>query len=80
LAFDLLGGYSTTTAVEFYAEGFNVFHGNQVTNQARLLVYARDLYDLLERESVAEHLPVPNRNELMQRFRDELQNDGYPLP
>jgi hypothetical protein len=60
-AFDLRSGYSTRSPREFYAEGYNVFHSNQVFNQAKLLRYAPELYDLLEWEARNERLPVPER-------------------
>lgn len=57
-------GHSLRSAQEFYAEGFNTFHGRNPDAQARLLLYAPELYDLLEREGRAAGRPLPSRSAL----------------
>lgn len=37
-------GYSRTSPRDFYAEGYTVFHGNSIRQQAKLYKYARELY------------------------------------
>lgn len=44
-------GLSTKSVREFYAEGYAVFHGSNDFSKARLLRYAPELYDLLEKEA-----------------------------
>jgi hypothetical protein len=57
-------GYSKASSKEFYAEGYSVFHGGKEWNQARLLYYAPELYDLLEAEAKEEGLSIPDRTAL----------------
>lgn len=66
LAFDSTArqGHSLRNPQEFYAEGFNVFHGNNLNAQARLLSYALELYNLLEQEAQAAGRIVPSRSAL----------------
>lgn len=64
-------GYSKTSTREFYAEGYSVFHGGSEWNQAKLLYYAPELYELLEAESKEEGLAVPDRAALAQAIRDQ---------
>jgi hypothetical protein len=59
--------------MEFYAEGYSVFHGFCDVCQARLLRLATELYDYLELESKNYGLAVPNRDQL-----NKLFNDTYP--
>jgi hypothetical protein len=59
--------------MEFYAEGYSVFHGFCDVCQARMLRLAPELYDYLERESRTYGLPTPNRDQL-----NKLFNDTYP--
>src|ERR1700689_2107842 len=59
--------------MEFYAEGYSVFHGFCDVCQARLLRLATELYDYLEQESKTYGLPTPNRGQL-----NKLFNDTYP--
>jgi hypothetical protein len=53
--------YSKSSPREFYAEGYSVFHGGREWNQARLLYYAPELYELLEAEAKQEGLDIPDR-------------------
>jgi hypothetical protein len=53
-------GHSLRNAQEFYAEGYNVFHGPHVEPQARLRHFAPELYTLLRSEALANHLPMPD--------------------
>jgi hypothetical protein len=57
-------GYSKSSPREFYAEGYSVFHGGREWNQARLLYYAPELYELLEAEAKQEGLDIPDRAKL----------------
>jgi hypothetical protein len=56
--------------VEFYAEGYSVFHGSSQQSQARLLHYAPELYAHLEHESAQLGLPVPDRAALVAITRE----------
>jgi hypothetical protein len=51
----------TSDVVEFYAEGYSVFHGGNVDAQAQLLCDAPELYQLLETEAKGQKLSVPDR-------------------
>lgn len=64
-------GYSKSSTREFYAEGYSVFHGGKPRNQARLLYYAPELYELLEAEAKEEGLPVPDRSELAAAMKEQ---------
>jgi hypothetical protein len=59
--------------MEFYAEGYSVFHGFCDLCQSRLLRLAPELYNYLELESKTYGLPAPNRDQLNKSF-----NDNYP--
>jgi hypothetical protein len=48
------------TVMEFYAEGYSVFHGYNDLCQSRLMDLAPELYGYLEWESKAYHLATPN--------------------
>ena len=54
----------TSNVKEFYAEGYSVFHGGDEDAQAQLLCAAPELYQLLEKEALAEKLAVPDRKKL----------------
>jgi hypothetical protein len=54
--------------MEFYAEGYSVFHGYCDICQARLLRFAPELYDYLAQESKSYGLPAPNRDQLNKLF------------
>jgi hypothetical protein len=56
--------YSLTDALEFYAEGYTVFHHPTPNEQQqlRLLRFAPELYEFLAREG--QGLPQPNRQRL----------------
>jgi hypothetical protein len=71
LEFDLIQGYSMNEDPrEFYAEGYNVFHGNQIERQARLWRYARELYTFLENEAHQQGLGVPDSSRFPELVRD----------
>lgn len=70
-------GHSTRDAQEFYAEGFNVFHGRNEDAQARLLTYAPELYNLLEQEGQAAGRPLPSRSQL-QAYIQQNQREFPP--
>jgi hypothetical protein len=64
-------GYSKTSPAEFYAEGYSVFHGGKEWNQARLLYYAPELYELLEAEAKQEGLGVPDRSKIDAALKEQ---------
>lgn len=64
-------GYSKTSPAEFYAEGYSVFHGGREWNQARLLYYAPELYELLEAEAKKEGLDVPDRSKIEAALKEQ---------
>jgi hypothetical protein len=59
--------------MEFYAEGYSVFHGYNDDRQSRLLRLAKELYDYLEKESTTYGLPPLDRKGLSDQF-----NKTYP--
>lgn len=70
-AFDAPGtpkGYSKKNVTEFYAEAMAVFRGTDLESQARLLRYAPELYSMLEQQSRAAGLSVPDRS-FLERIR-----------
>jgi hypothetical protein len=64
-------GYSKTSPREFYAEGYSVFHGGREWNQARLIYYAPELYELLEAEAKEEGLDVPDRSKVEAAMKEQ---------
>ncbi len=64
-------GYSKSSEREFYAEGYSVFHSGRPWNQARLLYYAPELYELLEAEAKEQGLPIPDRSELAAAMKEQ---------
>ena len=64
-------GYSKTSPKEFYAEGYSVFHGGKEWNQARLLYYAPELYELLEAEAKQQGLGVPDRSQIEAALKEQ---------
>jgi hypothetical protein len=73
LAFDGPGtreGHSLRSSKEFYAEGYSVFHGPDISSQMKLRYYAPELYELLKSESLANKQPVPDEKELDQAEKD----------
>jgi hypothetical protein len=64
-------GYSKKSPAEFYAEGYSVFHSGNEWNQARLLYYAPELYELLEAEANKEGLAVPDRSKLAASLKEQ---------
>ena len=63
--------YSKRSVREFYAEGYSVFHGGREWNQARLLYYAPELYEMLETEAKEEGLDVPDRSKVEAAMKDQ---------
>jgi hypothetical protein len=64
-------GYSKSSPAEFYAEGYSVFYGGKEWNQARLLYYAPELYELLEAEAKREGLDVPDRSAIEAAMKEQ---------
>jgi hypothetical protein len=64
-------GYSKTSPKEFYAEGYSVFHGGKEWNQARLLYYAPELYELLEAEATQQGLAIPDRSKIAAALKEQ---------
>jgi hypothetical protein len=65
--------HAGANVMEFYAEGYSVFHGFCDVCQSRMLRLATELYNYLEQESKTYGLPTPNRDQL-----NKLFNDSYP--
>jgi hypothetical protein len=63
--------HSKSSPREFYAEGYSVFHSGREGNQARLLYYAPELYELLEAEAKQEGLPVPDRSKINAAIKEQ---------
>ena len=63
--------HSLKSTAEFYAEGYNVFHGHYLSGQARLLKYAPELYKLLEKEAKKNGLPIPDRKEVEKEIKSQ---------
>ncbi len=61
-------GYSKESVKEFIAEATAVFRGVDLESQARLLRYAPELYSVMERQTRAAGLPVPDRS-FLERIR-----------
>ena len=57
-------GHSRISVQEFYAEGYNTFHGIDEIAQARLLNYAPELFRLLQSEAASEGLSAPDESRL----------------
>jgi Domain of unknown function (DUF4157) len=64
-------GRSKGSEREFYAEGYSVFHGDKEWNQARLLYYAPELYELLEAEAKQEGLAIPDRSKIEAAIKEQ---------
>ncbi len=76
--------YPARDAAEFYAECYRLFHApagepNAPLNYARMWLYAREMYDLLEHESGREHSPVPDPAALRQAIQDECLPEPVPI-
>jgi hypothetical protein len=67
------GKHAASNTMEFYAEGYSVFHGFNTLCQARLLRFAPELYDYLEKDSQQFTLITPDRAGL-----NKLFNETYP--
>lgn len=81
-----LGGWSypSQDATEFYAECYRIFHApsseaGAALDQARLWLYAREMYNLLERESRSEQSPVPNSAAIQAAIQLQCLPDPAPL-
>jgi hypothetical protein len=72
------GKHASKNTMEFYAEGYSVFHGFSDLCKARLLRLAPELYDYLEQESKLYGLPTPDRDQLNKLFDTTYTNlRGY---
>src|ERR1700687_2928751 len=56
--------------MEFYEEGYSVFHGFNLTSQGRMLWLAADLFNFLEKEARDYGLLTPDREELKKTLDD----------
>ena len=56
--------HNTRNVMEFYAEGYSVFHGFHQTSQGRMMWLAPELFGYLEKEAKDNGLPAPQRAEL----------------
>jgi hypothetical protein len=56
--------------MEFYAEGYSVFHGFTQSSQSRMLWLALDLFNFLDKEAKGDGLASPDREDL-KKFLDE---------
>ena len=63
--------HSASTPREFYAEGYSVFHGTFVDNQARLLHFAPELYGYLEAEARSFGMALPDRAALARSIAEQ---------
>ncbi len=61
--------YAGRNPQEFYAEGYAVFHSNSILEQAKIFLYARELYVYLYNEAIAESMPVPNFSQIRRASR-----------
>ena len=78
-------GYPSHNALEFYAECYRIFHApsseaGAAGNQARLWLYAREMYDLLKHESRSERSPLPDPAAIQAAIRLECLPDPAPIP
>jgi hypothetical protein len=62
--------HNATDVMEFYAEGYSVYHGMYKTSQGRMLWLAPELFDYLEYESKVYGLPRLDREELKKVLDD----------
>jgi hypothetical protein len=62
--------HSAANVMEFYAEGYSVFHGNVQLSQGRLFYMASGLFYYLEHEAKAQGLLRPSRADL-KKYLDE---------
>jgi hypothetical protein len=62
--------HNSTNVMEFYAEGYSVYHGIYQTSQGRMLWLAPELFDYLEYESKLYGLLTLNREELKKVLDD----------
>jgi hypothetical protein len=56
--------HNAANVMEFYAEGYSVFHGMHQTSQGRMLWLAPELFDYLEKEAKGYGLLTPERTQL----------------
>jgi hypothetical protein len=62
--------HNAANVMEFYAEGYSVYHGMYQTSQGRMLWLASELFDYLEYESKLYGLLTLNREELKKILDD----------
>jgi hypothetical protein len=66
--------HNRADVMEFYAEGYSVFHGFALDKQSMLFWLAKNFYDYLEDESKTYGLPAPSRAELEKTLDDTRKN------
>lgn len=66
--------HNTRNVMEFYAEGYSVFHGFHQTSQGRMMWLAPGLFGYLEKEAKDNGLPAPQRAEL-EKVLDDNHKD-----
>lgn len=75
-------GYADKSAHEFLAEGFAVFHSNDIYQQTLLYWQAPELFAFLKAQALAEGAPVPDEKALDKRLtakqRAIRQSTGRP--
>ena len=64
--------HNAKDVMEFYAEGYSVFHGNTQTSQGRMLWLAPELFDYLEQEAKGHGLVSPSRD-LLKKVLDDTE-------
>jgi len=74
--FGRTGGEETQNVLEFYAEGYAVFHCGPQDNQIRLLDYATRLYDFVESEALQHGLPTPRKDALIRLVQARRRERG----
>ena len=56
--------HNAKNVMEFYAEGYSVFHGSNTACQGRMMWLAADLYNFLDQELKIDGLPSPDKEAL----------------
>jgi hypothetical protein len=64
--------HNAANVMEFYAEGYSVFHGFTQSSQGRMMWLAPELFDYLEQEAKGNGLPTPIRDQL-KKVLDETE-------
>jgi hypothetical protein len=62
--------HNAKNVMEFYAEGYSVFHGITQTSQGRMLWLAPELFGYLEQEAKGHGLLTPSRDQLKKVLDD----------